>query len=293
MHLSFTNPGNPNQDFLKASAKFLCKEKPDLVIAGFAYASLAGVNRLLADLNCAEWENARKSFVVSGSQGITEPAAIRALMAQPNIDVRMAVPGRRLEKKALFSHPLFHAKTIFFENTKSKKFLIFVSSANLTGGAIGFTPKNFECGAVIFSSRSNSMQSELRKFDNWWSEVWDASLVMNAGRLRKYASYRTDFFTRNPDTLHFTEPSSDIRNATHFWIHVGAASGVQRHQVEFPQLLASFFGKPMQFKVDLDLSHGPHGMDCASIEPQNNIIRSEYLATGYAHHFQGRIPNSE
>jgi len=57
----------------------------------------------------------------------------------------------------------------------------------------------------------------------------------------------------NPDVLASFEPPEDIGSAQELWIEVGKGSGIQRHQVEFNEYLASFFGPVTRGKTILTL----------------------------------------
>lgn len=252
-YFSFSVPSNSKQKFLEIAKPFLSKSKPRLILAGFAYASLGGVNRIIDELSSNEWERIEKKFIIGTSQGITEPAAIQQLMSQPNMRVRMYVPGKQLTKSSLSAQPLFHAKTMLFSGGDRKPHLFYVSSANMTGAAIGYNPRNYECGQVTLIPPIKKYEEELRQFKTWWTRIWDYSILLSDRKLKAYSKLRLNFFERNPDTLSFIEPSTDIVHATHFWIEVGKASGIERHQIEFPKHLASFFGQPKKKRVDLTL----------------------------------------
>ncbi len=252
-YLSLSKPSASAQHFLELGKNYVDNIKPDSLCAGFAYASLNGAKRVLNKFASDDWDNIDKRFIIGLNQGITEPAAIRLLMLQPNLEVRLYIPGKKLILDALYAKPLFHAKVMFFEGGNKKSNLFYISSANLTGAAIGSNPQNYECGQVTIFSSEKKYAKQVVEFKSWWDELWEHSRQVDDKVLDKYSNLRLSFFNRNPDTLSLTEPSSDIAEADYFWIEVGKASGIDRHQLEFPLHLVSFFGKPKKKRRNLTL----------------------------------------
>ena len=93
-------------------------------------------------------------------------------------------------------------------------------------------------------------------FDNWWQYSWRRSKQATPRLLQRYASLRSALFQRVPEILQFADPPANISSAKHLWIEAGSASGIQRHQVEFPQYLAEFFGPAVRGRVDLTIRLG-------------------------------------
>src|SRR5947199_304718 len=86
---------------------------PRRVMAGFAYASVAGVSAVSISSTGNDWrENAETQWLVSIDQGRTEPAGLEALLGSPNSELRLFLPRSRLDMSALFSLPRFHAKVL-------------------------------------------------------------------------------------------------------------------------------------------------------------------------------------
>lgn len=254
-HLSLSKPSASNQTFLVLGKKYVNNVKPASLFAGFAYASLSGVKRLLMDFSSENWDKINKHFIIGINQGITEPAAIKLLMAQHNIQVRLYIPGKKLTLDSLYAKPLFHPKTMYFEGGNNKLNMIYVSSANLTGAAIGTDPKNYECGQVITFPVNKKSAKQISEFKSWWAQIWGQSRPANEKLLSKYAGTRIKSFYRNLDALSLTEVSADIADAACFWIEVGKASGIERHQLEFPVYLVRYFGKPKKKPQKLKLKN--------------------------------------
>ena len=249
--LSLSEPGGAQQEFIEIARDYIVAERPKLLLAGFAYVTTKGVNTLIHSLDSSAWKNMEKRFLIGVHQGITEPQALRMLRSQPKSSLRAYVPGQKLTQAALFSTPLYHPKTMLFRKGKGpKRELFVVSSANLTGSAIGPNSRNYECGQVTSLEAHNSIGQE---FSSWWTGIWNNSRGVDTKFIKSYSSIRIRSFKKNPDLLRLVEPADDIQSATSFWIEVGKASGIERHQVEFPTSLASFFGKPQKKRIDLTL----------------------------------------
>ncbi len=224
--------------------------------AAFAFATMGGVRSILSALeDMPTWEQVDKYFSVGIAQGITEPNAVRKLADLPNSHVRLFIPTTRLELSSLVARPLFHPKVISI--TCPDAFLLFVSSANLTMSAYGDPVRNYELG-LLSSFTGADIAPVIAPFDNWWRHSWNRSREATPRLLNRYASLRTVTFARNPDTLQLVDPPPDIRTATHLWIEAGQASGMDRHQIEFPEHIAEFFGPVVHGRVDLTIREDEH-----------------------------------
>ena len=71
----------------------------------------------------------------------------------------------------------------------------------------------------------------------------------------QYARLRQRVLDDNPILRTMLETPETIKDARHFFLEVGAASGPpgRRHQVEFPKTLAEFFGEASYTRRDLRL----------------------------------------
>lgn len=247
-------PGKPSVSIINVAGKFLETQPSNGFKGGFAFVTVAGVNALLSNLSSAAWPKLEKKIIVGIHQGITEPEAIRKLQAEKGFDVRVYIPNGKLTSQSVFELPMFHPKVMLFEPGSSDGVgLLAISSANLTGAAVGKVPKNIECGQV---ARIKSNQAVYKEFNSWWGDLWRAAQPVNEALLKQYAKHRTKVFIRNPDLIRATDGADRIEQASHFWIEVGKANGILRHQVEFPKHLARFFGKTKKHRVDLILATG-------------------------------------
>lgn len=251
IELSLGEPGGAQQKFIKIARDYIVAENPRLLLAGFAYATAKGAETLVHSLDCDSWKQIDKRFVIGIHQGITEPEALRILQSQDKLSLRVFVPGWKLTIAALFSTPLYHPKVMLFrQGGGPKEELFVVSSANLTGSAIGASPKNFECGQITSLGQRSSIGKE---FSSWWTKIWDQSRKVDETFINNYTHTRLQSFQKNPDLLRLVEHPDNISTASALWIEVGKASGIERHQVEFPFWLASFFGQPEKKRIDLTL----------------------------------------
>jgi HKD family nuclease len=222
--------------------------------ATFAFATAGGARSLISALSgMPTWAQMKKYFTVGIAQGITEPEAVRQLADLPNSRVRLFIPTKTLNPSSLFVQPLFHPKVISL--TSADAFWLFVSSANLTVSAYGDPVRNYEFGQLS-SFTGTDMSPATASFERWWRHSWNCSKQATPNLLQRYASLRSALFERNPDILQFVDPPPNISSATHLWIEAGLASGIERHQVEFPEYLAEFFGPVVRARVDLTIRLG-------------------------------------
>jgi hypothetical protein len=257
MELILTRPTVPEPPYGATIDRYVDSHRPKHLYAGFAYITLSGVTQFLHSIKSPHWETIVKRFVIGISQGISEPEAIRRLTVQPGLEVRLCVPGSKLTTSALFDTKLFHPKVLFFEGGgEQRRSFISVGSANLTGRATGLNPSNYECSQITLINNSKEETLEIIKFRTWWNNIWGQGVPATASILNRYADLRVNSFSRNPDLLQLTEPAPTIGDAQTMWIEVGKASGIERHQVEFPLSLASFFGPPVHKRIDLCLESG-------------------------------------
>jgi hypothetical protein len=195
------------------------------------------------------WDRVSKEFLVSLHHGVTEPEAIRALVGVPNAAVRLFLPKHRVDKSALLEAPVFHAKVLAVSRgaTFSPDLLI-ASSMNLTS-AIGRRTRNFEFGLLGLTEQNE----DLGDFTHWWTEAWRFGRAPNERMIETYAKLRGDFLQENPILQTLPDPPENIGEANEFWIEVGQASGMDRHQVEFPEALAAFFAPVTRGRITLTL----------------------------------------
>jgi HKD family nuclease len=105
----------------------------DAVDVAVAYASRRGVSELSVALTSSRWLSAGKRWLVSMDFGRTEPAALDALAALPNSEVR--VPNGRdvIASQSLQPKITFHTKAYLFRLAGHNcPVAVIIGSANLT-----------------------------------------------------------------------------------------------------------------------------------------------------------------
>jgi HKD family nuclease len=228
--------------------------QPRQLRAGFAFATVAGVQAFLKEVSTAsEWTAIKKQFLIGIAQGITEPKALEIIRSIANAETRIFLARKRLDSRAPFDPVRFHAKVACLDPHMGADAWISVSSANLTSSAIGPNPKNYEFGVICRLSNPADKKSFYSLFDPWWKSAWNSSLVVTNALLARYSEIRDRLLQANPVILSSVDPPEDIATAKDLWIEVGKGSGIQRHQVEFTQYLASFFGPVNKGKTILTL----------------------------------------
>jgi hypothetical protein len=227
-----------------------------LVRAGFAYATLGGVQRFLSDgESVSQWGQIKKSFLIGLHHAITEPSALETLRSIPNTQVRVFIPGGRLRLEAFYARTVFHPKILAVSSVDGDNIrLLQAGSANLTASAIGHQPQNYEFSIAIQAETPGSLDRE-RLFDGWWSHLWRQSRPVDRDLIQRYAALRKRVLDHNPILRFATEAPPSIREAEHFFAEVGAGSGPPgwRHQIEFPESLVRFFGAVQRRRRDVTL----------------------------------------
>ncbi len=227
--------------------------------AGIAYATYSGTRLLITQCESKpEWSSLRKLFLVGLHHGITEPSALSGLRSLPNAEVRVVVPGGRLSLDALYSSRIYHPKVFAVCEDRSNTIAFLqAGSANLTAAAIGDAPTNHELGVAIYGRNGKSVDRS-GQFMPWWEAAWTLGRVADTTVIRRYAELRKKMLEQNPLLRGAIATPNEIEFATTLFIEVGAGSGPPhaRHQVEFPESIVRYFGKPRQGRRDLTLIAG-------------------------------------
>ena len=116
---------------------------------------------------------------------------------------------------------------------------------------------NYEMALSTLAADNSSLDPD-GAFGTWWADLWVASRAVDRRFIRRYADLRQQVLERNPILRAAIEVPETIKDARHFFLEVGAASGPPdfRHQVEFPKALAEFFGAASHMRRDLKLRQG-------------------------------------
>lgn len=240
-------PGNPPK-IKDALTSFLLSSTCKDVRCAFAYVSLAGIAESVAPIfEPDEYRRLRKRWVVGIHNGITEPAAIEALVGYPNSAVRVFSPTGSISKAALFGSEKLHPKAICLAGDEESLFV--VGSANLTRAAIGAHCSNYEAGALMQTS-DNDLRAAFAK---WFDSIWERSIRASSGVVNRYSQIREQFLRENRIVVPRLDemPANAMGLRQRLWIEAGAMSGGDRNQVEFGPALAAFFGNPVRGTVRL------------------------------------------
>jgi hypothetical protein len=260
LQLAPVTANSPNQLFASLTGALgRIAGRDGLVRAGFAYATLGGVQRFLSQVEeVSQWNSLPKEFLIGLHQAITEPSALELLRTAPNTLVRVFIPGKKLTLSAFSSSPVFHPKIVALCAADGRNVrLIQAGSTNLTSAAIGLVPHNFEFSVAVHADTPASIDP-MRLFESWWSPLWTQSRVVDRGLILQYAALREQVMEKNPLLRCVVEVPASIETATYFFIGVGAGSGPPgfRHQVEFPESLVRFFGRVQRVRRPLTLYRG-------------------------------------
>lgn len=230
------------------------KEFDTEIRAAFAYATYRGIDEFLkAVRKSGNWDETSKFILTGVHNAITEPSALEVLRKLERTEVRAFIPGRRLTSGSFSAKPVFHPKVLALTSGEALQ-AIQAGSANLSAAAIGTEAGNYELATYAGSSKAAELDPDSR-FLGWWTEVWDASRVVDRRFIRKYADLRQEALERNPIVRATVETPETINAAQHFFLEVGAGSGPPgaRHQVEFPESLVQFFGELSHARRDITL----------------------------------------
>ena len=249
--------GQPHS-FFDSFDQALSKVSPKnaLLLAGFAYATFGGVRYLVSHVEASRSRSIPKRFIIGIHHGITEPYALELLRGIQQSEVRIFVPGKKLTPQALVAAPLFHPKVLALTSARTGKLkFLQAGSPNLTSSAVGDIPKNFEFAIGLGADRRTSLDSGAT-FTNWWKHIWNCSRIVDKRLIEQYGKVRLKVLDQNPILRHAVGPPSEVQDAKYFFMEVGAASGPPgyRHQIEFPETLAAFFGTPVRHGRTLTLS---------------------------------------
>ena len=258
-HIIPVEPQQQHQVFRLLTQQLCGSGKIDLQLRGaFAYATLGGVHALADEVaHLPIWGSTAKKFVIGVHHAITEPAALGKLCELPEAEVRAFVPGGRLSLSCFDASPVFHPKVLALSRVTGRRLtLLQAGSMNMTASALGAAPQNFEF-ALGLSAESGLAAAHALRFERWWSKIWSSSQRVDPSFLDRYAKLRETTLDANPILRSAIQTPPSIATAENFFIEVGAGSGPPglRHQVEFPESLAVFFGPVRRARRDLVLEH--------------------------------------
>lgn len=164
----------------------------DRVTGLYAFASYKGARLLVDALSSSpSWRRARKRWIISIDDGVTEPAALRFLLELDRSDV--FVPnGEALLLSRLRGPGRFHPKTLLFESGvgKSSARAILVGSANLTVNGLSFGHEHALSASPSRTRRANSFLQALTDGIADVERVISTATQVNADFIDRYAAVR-------------------------------------------------------------------------------------------------------
>jgi len=203
----------------------------------------------------ATWDYVPKRFIIGVHHAITEPAALSSLCRLPKAEVRAFVPRGRLSLASFDATPVFHPKVLAVSAQQGQRLtLLQAGSMNMTAAAVSASPQNYEF-AIGLVAEGGIVREHAQRFEEWWSAIWSASQRIDSRFVNRYAALREQALEENPLLRSAIPTPPSIAASKNFFIEVGAGSGPpgRRHQIEFPESLAAFFGPIRRARRDLVL----------------------------------------
>lgn len=207
------------------------------------------ISRITSRIGIRQWERADKTFVTSLDYGLTEPAALRFLLALPGSSVLVSNPDV-IARPRFAPRNAYHPKVYLFENARQTGFV--VGSANLTDSAL---LRNTEVVTAGFEVPENGP----------WADAW-TTLALGATPItdglltdyeRRWRRPRPRIVepeptppppeTRPADRLIFWDAITTggivPLNFSHLWVEAGSmSSGGSQNQLELPRGANVFLG---------------------------------------------------
>lgn len=234
-----------------------------------AYATRKGVEVLTNRLSGQRWDAAQKRFLISIDFGITEPAALVALAAISNTQVRipnglavLSIPGLWPPKTT------FHTKAYIFRATGAPAPLgVIIGSANISVSALatGAEAVAFQAWGRKISPSDQQLMNDVRPLLEWFDDAWEAAdpldLVLSSYRSvfkgsRRPQSTREDrttaaaTYTAPPGTTEVTGVLAvQLLTAQAFWVKTdilyhNRGIGKPGNQLDTSRGTRVFFGFP-------------------------------------------------
>lgn len=225
----------------------------------FAFASVKGA-RLLADAvgQSPSWQNAVKRWVISIDGGITEPNALRFLLALPHSELRVPY-GEELLAAELRPVHRFHPKTVLLERNGPAPVpsAMMVGSANLTCNGLCFGHEHaISVRAAADDPLPATVMTGLAHLEEvaTWAPVIDAAFIDRYQAIRPAAPVLPEVFEDERAELILQDApviqpvqSAALAAASHMWIdieYVVANRGTEQegNQIDLQRGARVFFG---------------------------------------------------
>lgn len=193
--------------------------------AAVAYATQSGVAELCELMKGVDgWTTARKQWLVGIDYCRSDPLALDHLRELDRSQVRIYDGQYVVGRQGCAPRVSYHPKLYMFGGEKGRE--IIVGSGNLSHTGLR---QGIEAGALIGCSG----QDEVAAVDEWFGDLWGASVSLDAIAESYARSYRAISHRRNPVPLEEDEvPESAtyhlsarelrrLRVCRHFWIDAG------------------------------------------------------------------------
>lgn len=206
---------------------------------GMTYVTKAGLDRFRIATN-SKIQEREKRWLVSIDGGITQPAALRELMNDPDSAVKVHNGRQALRNRTLSTYPKFHPKAIWVE--KDSGYDLLVGSTNLTQRAI---ESNWEAGFLLKNITEDDGADRLEPLlDSWWDEAWSSAVTPTEEFIEDYSEVRNSYIDNTPpEQLRRggLDTERDLSNAELLWSEVETTMGYNDHQIEVPRRCLNFF----------------------------------------------------
>lgn len=231
----------------------------DRVTGLFAFASTKGAKLLSRALQqgTPEWNKISKRWVISIDGGITQPEALRYLLRQKKVEVRVPY-AEELIRRRLRPFHRFHPKTMLLEvqaNTLLPVAIV-VGSANLTCNGLCFGHEHALVVHLANGKLAESLAAGIQDLD----DVIDSATKIDEDFVDRYESIRPDapsipedFEDQRTDRILednaviSPEESAALASAQNLWIEIENESknrgrGNQGSQIDLKKGTRVFFG---------------------------------------------------
>ncbi|WP_436910211.1 hypothetical protein [Halosimplex marinum] len=233
------------QELINKLSKY--NESYDILRSGMAYMTESGLDTLQDTVPSWFDDRTRKEWVVSISDGITSPAALRRLKNQNNSEVRVMMGEEALENFRFRTSPSFHPKFLWVND--DGKHNIFIGSHNLTRDALKV---NWEVSVLLGGLEQPEDGDKIEYIEDYWMEVWDSADPCTSEFIETYDRKRENYLEDQSPKFIQNEGDSDrpIHKAKYLWTDIGAVSGGSQNQVDIPFYCSRYFSRePRTFDV--------------------------------------------
>lgn len=224
---------------------------PSLIRVAAAYATFSGVRLLREQTRIEAIVSVDKRFLIGIDWFRSEPAALEALAALRNSQVRIVDGEYLVDSRLCRPRRTFHPKAYFIGGQAD---LLIVGSANLSANGLARS---------IELSLTTGANADIVPFKAWFDDTWQGAALWSRIRgryssLYEAAKVREHVVTEDDDivdprvlSLRWVTPERlrILRAAQHLWVDVGGLhnrdlQGLPGTDLQFTQMTRVFFGRP-------------------------------------------------